>query len=341
MFRTQCAAKFSSPSALDNLQPSPAEALQELVRLGFVKGHRGKCPSCKGKLSEPEEYQYEGHLYVRCCDWRRQQRFNVTYFSIFHGSRMKLPDLLKLLVFYARSNRLKSPKVSDAMSVLCSKKKHMFGHLEGDAHTIRKVYVSKTNPEFQDEVQDALRRWKAQKPGKPEPKYWLGHVRIVGIKARAAATVVVVLPTRLVPPGPSPPVESFVELKNSGLAGHINTDRGRQSLLHSDGAQAWPCLVSALGKPSVTSDHVSHSKHEFARTVAVKRRANKRPAAYITGTQSIDRYWQTAQDFIPATLHAKHAKEVNPDLYRYLFAFVWRYQLPLAQDFIQALADMC
>ena len=99
-------------------------------------------------------------------------------------------DLLKLLVFYVRSNRLKSPRVSDAMSQLklgrktvhhiygallsqeaaagrklCDQQQHLFGHLEGDAHTIRKVYISKTNPEFQDEVQDALRRWKAQKPG--------------------------------------------------------------------------------------------------------------------------------------------------------------------------------
>ena len=47
----------------------------------------------------------------------------------------------------------------------------------------------------------------------------------------------------------NPPVESFVELKNSGLVDHINTDRGRQSLLHSDGAQAWPRLVSDMGKP--------------------------------------------------------------------------------------------
>ena len=167
------------------------------------------------------------------------------------------------------------------------------------AHTIRKIYVSKTNPEFQDEIQDATRRWKAQKPGKPEPKYWLGHVRIAGIKARAA-TVVVVLPTRLVPPGSSPPVESFVELKNSGLISHISTDRGRRSLLHSD----------------------------------------VRPAAYITGAQSVDRWWQTAQDFVPPTLHAKHGKDINPDLFRYFFAFVWRYQLSMSDDFIKALAQI-
>ena len=44
---------------------------------------------------------------------------------------------------------------------------------------------------------------------------------------------------------------------------------------------------------------------------------------------------------------AKNSKDVPVDvpsagelLYRYLFAFVWRYQLPLAQDFIQAMADI-
>ena len=65
---------------------------------------------------------------------------------------------------------------------------------------------------------------------------------------------------------------------------HISTDRGRQSLLHSDGAQAWPRLVSDMGKPSVTSDHVSHSKHEFSRKVAVQRRTNKRPATYVANS---------------------------------------------------------
>ena len=31
--------------------------------------------------------------------------------------------------------------------------------------------------------------------------------------------------------------------------------------------------------------------------------------------------------------------EANPDLFRHLSEFVWRYQLPLAQDFTQAMAD--
>ena len=31
--------------------------------------------------------------------------------------------------------------------------------------------------------------------------------------------------------------------------------------------------------------------------------------------------------------------ETSPDLFRYLLEIVWRYQLPLTQDFIQAMAD--
>ena len=31
--------------------------------------------------------------------------------------------------------------------------------------------------------------------------------------------------------------------------------------------------------------------------------------------------------------------EANPDLFRHLSEFVWRYQLPFTQDFIQAMAD--
>ena len=44
--------------------------------------------------------------------------------------------------------------------------------------------------------------------------------------------------------------------------------------------------------------------------------------------------------FLPVTLHDKRGKEINPDLFKYLFAFVWRCQLPRAQDFIQAMADI-
>ena len=116
--RTQYAGKTSASSLLDTLQPSAedSDALKELVAMGFIKGHRGKCPSCGGSLSPPEQYQYEGHLYVRCCNWK--WRFNVTFFSIFQGTRLNLPLLLKLVIFYCRSNRFKRPRVRDAMTQL-------------------------------------------------------------------------------------------------------------------------------------------------------------------------------------------------------------------------------
>ena len=94
-----------------------------------------------------------------------------------------------------------------------------------------------------------------------------------------------------------------------------------------------------MGKPSVTSDHVSHSKHEFSRKVAVSDgRTKGRQRTLRELNPLIDGGKQHRVFFLP--LHAQRGKEVNPDLYRYLFAFVWRYQLPLAQDFVQAMADI-
>ena len=117
--------------------------------------------------------------------------------------------------------------------------------------------------------------------------------RCTHIKPSAAATVVFVLPIR----------------------SRIQELRPRRPYQHRAGEED-------KGKPAVASDHVSHSKHEFSRKVAVKQRANRKPVTYISGLQSIDRWWQTAQDFRPATLHAKRGKEINPDLFRYLLAFV-------------------
>ena len=53
------------------------------------------------------------------------------------------------------------------------KRKTFSGDVEGDAHGLRKVYVSPSNPHMQTEVREALQRWKKNKKnkGKPEPKY--------------------------------------------------------------------------------------------------------------------------------------------------------------------------
>ena len=171
--RTQQAAATSSSSALDALRRSAIDAFEELVALRFIKGHKGKCESCKGKLLEPEAYAYEGQLYVRCQNWQCQQRYNVTHFSVFGGTRLKLPNLLKVVVFYVRGNRLKPPRVGEATAqlklgryavshiysalltqdqeakageALSAEQQRLAGNVEGDAHTIGKVHLSTANP---------------------------------------------------------------------------------------------------------------------------------------------------------------------------------------------------
>ena len=172
---------------------------------------------------------------------------------------------------------------------------------------------------------DAAKRWRCRNGNKPQPKHWLGHVRVAGLKQRDGSAVVIVLPTRLVPPESSPPVEGRQELKSSGLMNHVDTAHGKKTLLHSDEAQAWPKLVADVGKNSLESHHVNHSKHEFARSVSVKKGARKRPACFIVGTQCIDRWWQTLQDFIPTQLHSYKGKEANRDFFLYMHSFVWRH----------------
>ena len=92
-------------------------------------------------------------------------------------------------------------------------------------------------------------------------------------------------------------------------------------------------VVSCLhGLAMITSTTSSVPKSIHRPTVIRSTQTSSaQKVAYITGTQNDDRWWRTAQNFLPSTL--------NPDLFRYLFAFVWRYQLLLTQDFIQALAD--
>ena len=86
---------------------------------------------------------------------------------------------------------------------------------------------------------------------------------------------------------------------------------------------------------------MNHSKHEFARRVSQMRGGRKRPACFIVGTQCIDRWLQSLQDYVPSQLHSKKEKEANPDLFRYMHSFVWRYQLPIENDFCSALARVC
>lgn len=113
-------ATSNSASALDESTIQAKEALKELIELGFLRRpSNGGCPTCGSRLcGAARAYQAEGMLCYRCSNPACNKRVNATELSPFHGTRLNLATLLKLITFYARSNRTLSPLVSDAMSHL-------------------------------------------------------------------------------------------------------------------------------------------------------------------------------------------------------------------------------
>ena len=214
--------------------------------------------------------------------------------------------------------------------------------IEADAHGLRKLYVSPQNRHFEKEIVEATTRWTRQWPGKPCPKYWQAHLRVVGLKMRAAGArlrsgkaVLKVLPFKLVPPGASPPPESSVEVNNSGIMNQIRTSRNVR--LYSDGARCWPAMCKARG---IRNFHVKHNKFEFAKKLPDVKRPKR---GVVAGTQCIDRMWASLDKFIPPELSNKSGKggTVNEKIFTYLYAWVWRHHLPTKANFKVELAKIC
>ena len=70
----------------------------------------------------------------------------------------------------------------------CAKPQNLKGQVEGDGHSLRKIYVSngKNQEVWLPQLQDARQRWKKQHGNKTLPKYWLGHVRVAGHRLAGA-----------------------------------------------------------------------------------------------------------------------------------------------------------
>ena len=71
--------------------------IKELVSFGFICGCDKGCKSCGAALGEAEKYKANGKLYFRCTSWKCQKRHNVTDFSLFHGTRLSLVDLCRVI----------------------------------------------------------------------------------------------------------------------------------------------------------------------------------------------------------------------------------------------------
>ena len=111
-------------SVCDGMQISAMDALSELIKVSFVRGHH-TCPKCGGALSEPKPREADscgnrsdGRLRVRCKTNQCNKTFNILDFCVFGGARLKRPDVLRGLNHYTRSNVLKPPLVADCQRQL-------------------------------------------------------------------------------------------------------------------------------------------------------------------------------------------------------------------------------
>ena len=94
-------------------------------------------------------------------------------------------------------------------------------------------------------------------------------------------------------------------------------------------------IVKGMKKNSVRSFHVKHTKMEFVKKV-------KKGAGHIlTGTQCIDRFWQSVDSYIPSSVQSKRDMTVNPRLLMYLYSYIWRSQLPKKANFAKHLGKIC
>ena len=359
LFRAQ--AKAASSSVLDELQVPAEDAHKEMIDIRCLR-KASRCLHCNAKVSKPRAYVYPGKLYVRCLSTKCQKRISVSDYSKFRGTRLSLSKLLEVVTFYCRNNRSKAPLVSDAVSHLRLKRcqvEHIFrtirsaeakagvefcktatmeGNVEGDAHGLRKLYISPKNEHFQEEIQEALKRWKAnpKNRGKPQPKYWQGYLRVAGVKQRDGAGVIATLPMKLTPPGTAPPPESTEEVEDSGLLRRINSKK--HSMLHSDGAKSWPKANKKVHGNKVKHAAVNHTKFQFVKKLRKKPVGGSRSA----GTQCIDRWWESLDAYVPKQLRSKTTQggDINAALFDYVFSFVWRSQLPTNTDMRAAICKL-
>ena len=219
--------------------------------------------------------------------------------------------------------------------------------MEADAHNLRRIYVSHKTEIFKEEVAAAEKRWRSKPSNKKKclPKYWVGFVRLAGIKQRDGNGVVSTLPMKLVPPQSAPPPESKQDIKSSGLLKHISLrTKKAPTLLHTDGNMNWQRELEAAGIPTarVINLNVSHRKKQLLKKQVVKLGKQKKKEVSVA-TQIIDRWWQSFDDFIPPQVKNKEGKGkgVNPKLIDYVYGYVWRAQLPVDADFRLELGKIC
>jgi hypothetical protein len=194
------------------------------------------------------------------------------------------------------------------------------GDIECDGHAVRSMHVSKTNPKFLQLHPKSTNKSKRALRLRGV-KHFLMYLRVLGLRKRGREKLYIAFADQmLLPPRSRPPPSNTEEIVQSGIL-----DRAAaKSVVHFDGAPAWPAAIArGYKRKRFTVRKVVHKNMEFAAKCRRVRLPNGKLSASLTGTQCIDSTWGTLNHYIPRGLSSKSEKSVNPELYNQIFQWLW------------------
>ena len=169
-------------------------------------------------------------------------------------------------------------------------------NVEGDCSGLRKFHnVSKGNSYFARLVQE----YKHKHSAGPLPNVFITHWRVAGLLERETGRIVVrSIDFKLLKPGSRPPVESFQELEDCQILKHMQP----KLFLHPDGARSWKKVATV---------------YKLKRALPGRKKT--------TGTQMLDRAWQSLKTWLPKQLHNKSKGAIRKDVFdKYLNSWMFR-----------------
>ena len=329
-------ADYKGTGLYSGLAPDPLVSLGRLQDAGYVGATPKKCEACGCGSVTSTVYKRTGHVFHRCTRYGCRYSMNALSNSPFSGTKLNPSKLFMAIHMYTNTDSICPPAVDDVAAhceggraavgkvigilraaeikraKLGNRRGQVSGDVEIDEHGVRSFHVSKNNPNFQKYVTEKLLQ-------KNYP-YYLNYVRVAGIRVRGGGKVhLAMLPPVLLPPRSKPPPISNAELLSSRL---LKRCAAKSTLIHSDGAQAYPAVIKKFF-PRLKTSSVSHSNMEFVKKIApVKLRG--RMSSSMTGTQAIDSTWTTLDDTIPKELHTKANHNLNPRVVDYIYCWLYR-----------------
>jgi hypothetical protein len=320
------------------------EALRRLQEAKYLQKFLS-CPLCRGNITEPFELPGRlGFFRQRCMSWGCRHAVTAYANSPFEGVRMSAAQLMICLDAYTGNDALKRESTDSICrkveagrsSVLhvtqkmgeiieeaaqkANKEGLISGDLEADGHAVRSTHVSKANPHFKHLHPKADDK-SSRAQGLRKAKYFLLYIRILGLRKRGSGKMYMAFGDPvLLPPRSKPPPEN----KSEVLRSNILSRAGAKSVIHFDGAHAWPQVIKDNYKhKKFRVRQVSHKNMEFVRKCRRVRFLDGSQSASLTGTQAVDSTWGSLSKFIPSGVTTKYKQAVNPKLVSIIFQWLW------------------